>query len=56
MEYTAAIMILTLMLIAARVSYGLMKMQNIWKWAVAYWVVLTIKNALDFAGGFFNGF
>ena len=39
-----------LMLIAGRVAVGLMEKRNMWRWIVAYWVVLTVKNMLDFLG------
>lgn len=56
METVTAFFILLLMAIAAKVADGIYRYQNMWKWIVAYWVVLTLKNALDFAGGFINGF
>ena len=38
-----------LAVIAAVVAYGLYKKQNMWKWIVAYWVILTIKNIIEAA-------
>lgn len=46
--------ILGLMLIAAVVAFGLMKRRNMWKWIIAYWVLLTAKNIIDFVGGITN--
>ena len=43
-----------LMLIASVVAIGLMKRRNMWKWIIAYWVLLTIKNVIDFIGGITN--
>lgn len=40
--------ILALAMISARVAYGLYRKRNMWRWIVGYWVVLTIKNAVDF--------
>lgn len=40
--------ILALALISARITYGLYRKRNMWRWIVVYWVVLTVKNAVDF--------
>lgn len=40
-----------LMLIASVVAIGLAKRRNMWKWIIAYWMLLTIKNVIDFVGG-----
>lgn len=32
---------------AAWVAYGLLRKRNMWRWIVAYWVVLTIKNVIE---------
>ena len=37
-------LLLALAVIAARVAWGLRKQQNMWRWIVAYWVILTIRN------------
>ena len=42
------ILIIVLILIAATVAVGLMRKQNMWKWIIAYWIVLTLKNVSDF--------
>lgn len=42
------ILIFALAFIAAYVAYGLYKKRVMWKWIVAYWLVLTIKNLVDF--------
>lgn len=39
--------IVSLLLIAGYVAYGLMRKRNMWKWIVLYWCILTIKNAVD---------
>lgn len=41
------IMQLLLCGIAAIVAYGLYKRRVMWRWIVAYWVVLTVKNLVD---------
>lgn len=57
MEYVTAFIILCLAAIAARIAVGLARRRlNMWKWIILYWIVLTVKNVLDFAGGFLNGF
>ena len=43
-----------LMLIASVVAVGLMKRRNMWKWIIAYWLLLTVKNIIDFVGGITN--
>ena len=32
------------------VAIGLFRKRNMWKWIIAYWVLLTIKNFIDFLG------
>lgn len=56
MPYISAFLVLCLMAIAAAVAYIIYKYKNAWPLIVAYWIVLTIKNAVDFIGGFINGF
>lgn len=41
------LLIILLAIIAAIVAYGLHKKQLMWRWIVAYWIVLTVKNVLD---------
>ena len=41
------IMIYLLTLISLTVAIGLMAQSNMWRWIVAYWVTLTIKNIID---------
>ena len=36
--------VLALALIAARVAIGLANCKNMWRWIIAYWIVLTAKN------------
>lgn len=39
--------VICLILIAAYVSYLQITKKHAWRWIVAYWVVLTIKNFFD---------
>ena len=39
-------LVLALMLIAAVVLVGLARRRNMWGWIVAYWAVLTVRNAV----------
>lgn len=41
-----------LMLIAARVAYGLSQKKVMWPWIVSYWLMLTCKNFSDLIGAF----
>ena len=41
-----AALVLALMVIAAVVLVGLVRRRNMWKWIVAYWAVLTVRNAV----------
>lgn len=42
------ILILLLIAVSARIAIGLYQRKNMWKWIVAYWIFLTIKNLSDF--------
>lgn len=42
------LLIILLAILAAYVAYGLYHKQNMWKWIVVYWLVLTVKNVVDF--------
>lgn len=44
-------LVVILIVIAAIVAGGLMLSRNMWAWIIAYWIVLTIKNAADFFAG-----
>ena len=44
-------LVLLLLAIALRVLVGLLAGESMWGWIVAYWAVLTGKNAVDFVGG-----
>lgn len=46
-----AALVLALMVIAAVVLVGLYRRRNMWKWIVAYWVVLTVRNAVTLVMG-----
>ena len=46
--------VLGLIVIAAVAAFGLMKRRNMWKWIIAYWLLLTVKNIIDFVGGITN--
>jgi hypothetical protein len=39
------------MIDAAHVANGLVHHRDMWKWIVLYWVILTIKNLVDFLAG-----
>jgi len=43
-------MILLLAVIAAVVATGLIGGRSMWAWIVAYWIVLTCKNIVDYIG------
>lgn len=49
---TSQIMVFLLMADALIVAIGLFRKRNMWKWIIAYWVLLTIKNFIDFLGVF----
>lgn len=42
------LLIILLAVLAGYVACGLYRKRNMWNWIVAYWVTLTIKNAVDF--------
>ena len=44
------IMVFLLMADALIVAIGLFLKRNMWKWIITYWVLLTIKNFIDFLG------
>ena len=46
-----AALVLALMLIAAVVLVGLVRRRNMWGWIVAYWAVLTVRNAVTLLMG-----
>ena len=46
MQMLDAALVLALMLIAAVVLVGLARRRNMWRWIVAYWAVLTVRNAV----------
>lgn len=41
-----AALVMALMLIAAVVLVGLVRRRNMWGWIIAYWAVLTVRNAV----------
>ena len=43
-------LVFLLMADAYIVFVGLLRKKNMWKWIVLYWMILTLKNAVDFAG------
>jgi len=47
MKIVSQILVFLLMADAAWVASGLTGKKNMWKWIVAYWVILTIKNFAD---------
>ena len=44
-------LILILAVIAAVVATGLIAGYSMWAWIVAYWIVLTAKNLIDYVAG-----
>lgn len=47
MKELSALFALLLFAISACVAAGISEKQNMWKWICAYWVALTVKNAID---------
>lgn len=46
MQILDAALVVSLMLIAAVVLVGLVRRRNMWRWIIAYWAVLTVRNAV----------
>ena len=46
----AQLFVFLLCLDAALVAVGLTKKRNMWPFIVFYWILLTIKNAVDYFG------
>ena len=46
----SAILIIVLAVIAAVVATGLIAGYAMWPWIIAYWIVLTMKNVVDYVG------
>lgn len=44
-------LVLALAIIAAVVATGLIAGLSMWPWIIGYWLVLTSKNIVDYAGG-----
>ena len=51
MQILDAALVLALMLIAAVVLVGLTRRRNMWRWIIAYWAVLTVRNAVALLAG-----
>ena len=51
MQMLDAALVLALMVIAAVVLVGLVKRRNMWGWIIAYWAVLTVRNAVALLAG-----
>lgn len=49
-RFISQVLVFALMADAAWVAIGLARKKNMWKWIVLYWVLLTLKNAVDFGG------
>ena len=47
MKSVQKMLILTLAIIAAAVATGMIMGFSMWAWIVAYWIVLTGKNLVD---------
>ena len=43
-------LVFALMIDAYIVFVGLLRKENMWRMIVVYWVLLTLKNAVDFVG------
>ena len=46
MQMLDTALVLALMVIAAVVLVGIVRRRNMWRWIVAYWAVLTVRNAV----------
>lgn len=44
-------LILALAVIAAVVATGLIMGWSMWAWIILYWLVLTVKNVVDYIAG-----
>ena len=44
-------LVLALAIIAAVVATGLIAGVQMWPWIIMYWLVLTVKNVVDYMGG-----
>ena len=51
MRILDTVLVLALMLIAAVVLVGLVRRRNMWRWIIAYWAVLTVRNAVTLVIG-----
>ena len=49
MDILIGVLILVLCAIAAIVAVGNMNRHDMWWWICLYWVILTLKNLVDFA-------
>lgn len=47
-DLVSQVFVFGLMAVAAIVAAGLARKKNMWRWIVTYWVLLTMKNAVDF--------
>ena len=51
MQILDAALVPALMVIAAVVLVGLARRRNMWRWIIAYWAVLTVRNAVTLVMG-----
>ena len=51
MKKASQALVLLLMIDAAWVAWGLAQNRIMWGWIVGYWVILTIKNLVDYVDG-----
>lgn len=51
MQTLDAALVLALMVIAAIVLVGLVRRRNMWRLIIAYWAVLTVRNAVALLAG-----
>lgn len=51
MKKQSQALVCLLMIDAAWVAFGLSQHWDMWPWIVGYWVILTVKNLVDWLGG-----
>ena len=44
----AQVLIFLLMFVSAHVAAGLLEHKDMWPWICVYWILLTVKNAVDY--------
>ena len=51
MKKQSQALVCLLMLDAGWIAYGLSQRRDMWPWIVGYWIILTVKNLVDWIGG-----